>query len=291
MRGENMLRIEGLTKYYGRTLGVKDVSLAVAPGEIFGFIGPNGAGKSTTIRCAMDLIRRGAGEVYVDGKPFSRKTSNRKALVGYLPSEINLYGDMRVRGILAYAASFYPQIDEPRLGRMIRRLELDMSKRVDQLSLGNRKKLGIVLALQHSPKLLILDEATSGLDPLMQEAFYAILREERDRGTAIFFSSHNLTEVRRLCSRVAIIRQGSIRMTDTIENIVNGSMHQITLECGDPTIAQRLGGEAIEREGRWTRFLYEGEPDKLIAELAKTKVDRLLIEEPTLEDVFLHYYQ
>lgn len=286
-----MLRIEGLTKYYGRTLGVKNVDLAVAPGEIFGFIGPNGAGKSTTIRCAMDLIRRTAGEVYVDGKPFSRKTSGQKALVGYLPSEINLYGDMRVRELISYAGSFYGHIDNKRLGLLIRRLELDLSKKIDQLSLGNRKKLGIVLALQHSPKLLILDEATSGLDPLMQEAFYDILREERDRGAAIFFSSHNLTEVRRLCSRVAIIRQGEIRMTDTIENIVNGFMHQVTLECGDPAIAQRLGGEAIEREGRLVRFLYEGDPDALIAELSKTKVDRLLIEEPSLEDVFLHYYQ
>jgi len=286
-----MLKIEGLTKYYGNTLGVRDIDLEVAPGEIFGFLGPNGAGKSTTIRCVMDLINRTAGTVWVDGEVFDRHTPWRKALVGYLPSEARFYGDMRVRDLIAYTGRFYRRIDENRLGMLIRRLEIDVSKGVEELSLGNRKKLGIVLSLMHAPKLLILDEPTSGLDPLMQETFAQILREERARGAAVFLSSHNLAEVRRLCDRVAIVRAGEIAMMDTIGNIVNGSMHQVTLECDDPAVAEKLGGTAIEREGDMVRFLYEGEPGQLIAALAGRNVTRLLVEEPSLEDVFLHYYQ
>ena len=286
-----MLKIEGLTKYYGATLGVRDISLEVAPGEIFGFLGPNGAGKSTTIRCTMDLINRNAGTVWVDGEVFDRRTPSRKALVGYLPSETRFYGNMRVRDLIAYTGRHYPQIDENRLGMLIRRLELDLSKSVEDLSLGNRKKLGIVLSLMHAPKLLILDEPTSGLDPLMQEAFAQILREERERGAAVFLSSHNLAEVRRLCDRVAMVRAGEIALMDTIGNIVNGSMHQVTLECSDPAVAEKLGGTGIEREGNVVRFLYEGEPEQLIQVLSGTKVTRLLVEEPALEDVFLHYYQ
>lgn len=286
-----MLQVNGLTKYYGNTRGVHDISFSVQPGEIFGLIGPNGAGKSTTIRCVMDLIGRNGGEVLLDGRPFDRHTPKRKALVGYLPSEITLYGDMRVSDVIRYHGAFYRHIDETHLGRLIRRLEIDMTQRVDDLSLGNRKKVGIVLALMHRPRLILMDEASSELDPLMQEAFYSILREERDRGAAIFFSSHNLSEVRRLCSRVAIIRDGEIGMMDTIENIVNGYVHQITLDCADPTVARRLGGTAIEREGDTTRFLYEGEPDELIKELSGLHVRRLLIEEPSLDDVLLNYYQ
>lgn len=286
-----MLQVNGLTKYYGKTCGVHDVSFEVAQGEIFGFIGPNGAGKSTTIRCIMDLVPKNSGEVLLDEHPFDRHTPKRKALVGYLPSEVTLYGDMRVRDVIRYHGRFYKKIDQTHLGRMIRRLEIDMSKKIEDLSPGNRKKVGIVLALMHSPKLILMDEATSGLDPLMQEAFYEILREERDRGAAIFFSSHNLSEVRRLCSRVALIRDGRISMMDSIENIVNGFVHLITLECPDNAIAQRLGGTAIEREGETVRFLYEGEPDALIKELSGVHVKRLLVEEPSLEDVFLNYYQ
>ncbi len=286
-----MLEVRNLTKYYGKTRGVLGVSFDVQPGEIFGCIGPNGAGKSTTIRCIMDLISRDSGEVLLDGRRFDRHTPKRKALVGYLPAEITLYGDMRVGELIRYHAKFYKHVDQSYLGKLIRRLEIDMAKRVEDLSLGNRKKVGAVLALMHRPKLIVMDEASSGLDPLMQEAFYEILREERDRGAAIFFSSHNLSEVRRLCDRVAIIREGEIGMIDTIENIVNGFVHQVTLQCSDAGVASRLGGAAIEREGDTVRFLYEGEPDRLIKELSGVRVQRLLIEEPSLDDVFLNFYQ
>jgi len=286
-----MLQVNGLTKYYGKVRGVHDVSFDVASGEIFGFIGPNGAGKSTTIRCIMDLVPKNGGEVLLDGHVFDRHTPHRKAIVGYLPSEITLYGDLRVRDIIRFNGRFYKNTDEAYLGRLIRRLDIDISRKISDLSLGNRKKVGIALALMHRPKLILMDEASSGLDPLMQEAFYEILREERERGAAIFFSSHNLSEVRRLCDRVAIVREGQIGMMDTIENIVNGFVHLVTLECSDAAVAQRLGGMAIEREGEMVRFLYEGTPDELIRELSGVQVRRLLIEEPSLEDVFLNYYQ
>lgn len=286
-----MLEVQNLTKYYGTVRGVLDLNFRVEAGEIFGFIGPNGAGKSTTIRCIMDILSRTSGEVLLDGRPFHRHTPKRKAVVGYLPSEVNLYGDMRVGALVRYYSSFYHRIDQEYVGRLLRRLAVDVAKPVRELSLGNRKKVGIVLALMHRPKLLLLDEASSGLDPLMQEAFYGILREERDRGTAILFSSHNLSEVRRLCDRVAIIREGEIAMVDTIENIVNGYVHRVTIECDDAALPSRLGAADISREGNTMTFLYEGEPDRLLQEMRSTHVTRLLVEEAPLEDVFMHFYR
>lgn len=286
-----MLQVNGLTKYYGKTRGVHDLQFSVQPGEIFGLVGQNGAGKTTALRCVLDLVPKNGGEVLLNGHPFDRHTSKRKALIGYAPAEPALYGDMTVQELIRYHGAFYRHVDENRLGQIIRRLALDLSQKACALAREERKKAAIVLALMHQPKLLILDEATAGLDMMTREVVYAILDEERQRGTAILCATSDMGEAKRICDRLAIMRDGLIEMQDATENIVNGYIHQVTLECADQTLARRLGGVAIECEGDVIRFLYEGEADELIRALAGTHVRRLLIEEPALEDVFKNFYQ
>ncbi len=285
------LRVEGLTKYYGKTLGVKKLSLTVNKGEIFGFIGPNGAGKSTTIRCIMNLINKTEGKVYVGGEPFTKDKTEIFRRIGYLPSEIQLYDDLTVKEMIDYSASFYSAIDMDYVSSLVERLELDISKRLEDLSLGNRKKLGIVLSLMHDPELIIMDEATSGLDPLMQEAFYTILQEERDKGKTIFFSSHNLSEVRRLCHRIGIIKEGQLITIDTVDNLTRSNILIVTLDCDNKKVAENLGAKIISENGSLIKFIYDGSTDMLISVLQGLKVSRLLIEEPSLEEIFMHYYQ
>lgn len=285
------LRVENLTKYYGKTLGVKNLSLSVNKGEIFGFIGPNGAGKSTTIRCIMNLINKTEGSVYIDGELFTKDKVDIFRKIGYLPSEIQLYDDLTVKEMIDYSASFYKNIDMNYVNSLVYRLEIDAAKRLEDLSLGNRKKLGIVLSLMHNPELIIMDEATSGLDPLMQEAFYEIIQEERDKGKTIFFSSHNLPEVRRLCQRIGIIKGGQLITIDTVDNLTRSNILIVTLDCDDNRVAEKLGARIISHSGSLIKFIYDGSTDALISALQGLKVSRLLIEEPSLEEIFIHYYE
>lgn len=286
-----MLQVSGLTKYYGKTRGVHDLSFEIAAGEIFGLVGPKGAGKTTALRCIMGRIATNGGEVLLDEHLFDRRTPKRRAVVGYLPDEIALYDGMRVGEVIRYHGSFYKNVDEVRLGNLIRRLDIDMLKPVGALDMEERKKTGLVLALMHRPKLIVLDEAAEGLAPMAQETVFEILREEKQRGASILYASGSLSEVRRLCDKAAVLRDGKVILVDEIANVVNGFVHLVTLECPDPAIAQRLGGMAIEREGDTVRFLYEGEPDELIRALSGLHVKRLLIEEPPLDDVMDQYYQ
>lgn len=286
-----MLQVTGLTKYFGKICGVHDLNFEIAAGEIFGLVGPDGAGKSTALRCIMDMIAKNGGEVLLEGRLFDRHTPKRRAAVGYLGSDISLYDGMHVGEVIRHQGSFYKNIDETRLGRLIRRLEIDMMRPVEALTDEERQKVGIVLALMHRPKLILLDEPANGLEPMTQEMLFSILREEKKRGAAVLYATGSLSEARRICGRAAILRDGRIHLMDEIDNLVNGFVHLVTLECPDPAIAQRLGGTAIEREGEVVRFLYEGEPDALIKELSGVQIKRLLIEEPELEDILRYYYQ
>ena len=202
-----ILEIKNLTKYYGKTLGVKNLSLKLYEGEVFGFIGPNGAGKSTTIRSVMNLINKTEGVVLINGEEFNKNNISAKKLIGYLPSEIHLYEDLTVKEMLDYHESFYEEDIHKRRCELVKRLKLDEAKKIEDLSLGNTKKLGIVLAFMHNPKLLILDEPTSGLDPIMQQTFYELLKEEKEKGTTIFYSTHILSEISKICDRVGIIKE------------------------------------------------------------------------------------
>lgn len=288
----SILEIKKLTKYYGKTLGVKDLSLSLNEGEIFGFIGPNGAGKSTTIRSIMNLVNKTEGIVLINGKEFDKDNILLKEMIGYLPSEIHLYEDLTVKEMLDYHESFYKKKIHKRRVDLVKRLKLDESKKIEDLSLGNSKKLGIVLAFMHEPKILILDEPTSGLDPIMQQTFYEILNEEKAKGTTIFYSTHILNEVSKLCDRVGIIKDGKLLKIETIEEMKNKNLTFVTIESDEiEGIVSKLNLSVISKENNTIKFKNEMSSDLLIKELSKFKIDRILIEEATLEEIFLHYYK
>lgn len=290
-----ILEIKNLTKYYGKVLGVKDLSLSLNEGEVFGFIGPNGAGKSTTIRAIMNLINKTKGNIYINGKEFDKNDISLKEQIGYLPSEVNLYEDLTVKEILDYHETFYKKNIHKRRCELVTRLKLDETKKIEDLSLGNSKKLGIILAFMHEPKLLILDEPTSGLDPIMQQTFYELLNEEKSKGTTIFYSTHILSEVSKICDRVGIIKEGTLLKIENVEKMYDKNLTFVTMKSNEiESIITNLklnGDLDIDsKENNTVRFKNELSPDLLIKELAKYKIDKILIEEATLEDVFLHYY-
>lgn len=286
------LEIKNLTKYYKKTLGVKDLSLEITKGEIFGFIGPNGAGKSTTIRSIMNLINKQEGEIYFKGERLEKDNIKQKEKIGYLPSEIHLYDDMTVKEILDYHESFYKKNIHKRRCELVKRLKLDEKKKVEDLSLGNLKKVGIILAFMHKPELLILDEATSGLDPIMQEEFYKLLKEEKERGTTIFYSTHILSEVSNICDRVGIIREGHLLKIETIKELKNKELTLVTIESKEINkIEKELKIVPIEKTENRIKIKNTLEINKLINILGKYKIEKLLIENATLEEMFLHYYK
>lgn len=287
-----ILEIKNLTKYYGKILGVKDLSLTLYVGEVFGFIGPNGAGKSTTIRSIMNLINKTKGNVLLNGKELTKDDVALKELIGYLPSEVHLYEDLTIKEMLNYHESFYKKDCHKRRKELVKKLELDESKKIEELSLGNSKKLGIILAFMHEPKLLILDEPTSGLDPIMQQIFYELLKEEKKKGTTIFYSTHILSEISKVCDRVGIIKDGKLLTVETMEEMKRKNLTFVTLDSSEVSkIVKDLKLDITPNDENVIRFKNELSSDKLIKSLAKYKIDKLLIEEATLEDVFLHYYK
>lgn len=289
---KTILEIKNLTKYYGKVLGVKDLSLTLYEGEVFGFIGPNGAGKSTTIRCIMNLINKTNGKVLLNGKELTKDNINLKGQIGYLPSEIHLYEDLTVKEMLNFHEKFYKKDCHKRRNELVKKLKLDESKKVEELSLGNLKKIGIVLAFMHEPKLLILDEPTSGLDPIMQQTFYELLKEEKEKGTTIFYSTHILSEISKICDRVGIIKDGSLLTIETIEEMQKKNLNLVTIESNEVAkIIKELKLDVKINDEKTIRFKNQLPFDKLIKTLAKYKIDKLLIEEATLEDIFLHYYK
>ncbi|MCR5836348.1 MAG: ABC transporter ATP-binding protein [Lachnospiraceae bacterium] len=301
MENEIIIDIRNLTKYYGDILGVKDLSLQLKRGEIFGFIGPNGAGKSTTIRAVMNLINKTEGQILIDGKEFLRDDTEIKRIIGYLPSEVNLYDDLTVKGMLDYHESFYRKFDSvektakkdihARRKELVEVLQLDENKKIEDLSLGNLKKVGIILALMHQPELLILDEPTSGLDPIMQNVFYDLLLEEKKRGTTIFYSTHILSEVSKICDRVGIIRKGKLIKVEDVDSLSDKSLTFVTVKSDQADeIAAELGLKIISKEDKVVKFANNISDDELIKKIAKYRIDKILIEEATLEDMFLHYY-
>lgn len=283
------IRTEKLCKYYGRARGIEDCSLSVEQGEFFGFIGPNGAGKSTTIRTLLGLLRKTSGRGEIFGMDIERDKERILDCVGYLPSETAFYPGMRVRDVLKLSASLRRKDCRREAERLCGRLQLDPAKKVDELSLGNRKKAGIVCALQHRPRLLILDEPTSGLDPLIQREFFDILRERNQEGTTVFLSSHVLSEIQRNCTRAAIIREGRVIACGSVEELAKTSAKRISVH-GEVDL-QRLSGLRDLKQGEGqASFLYGGSMEALLAVLSAGRVRDLSITEPDLEEIFLHYY-
>ena len=226
-----IIDITDLSKFYGKARGIEHINLEIGEGEIFGFIGPNGAGKSTTIRILMNMIFPTGGSARIMGMDVIRETKKIKMQVGYIPSDANAYSSMDVHEFLSYCIRFYQiQNGEQRISELSELFELDLNRKIADLSLGNRKKVSIVQSLLHNPKLLILDEPTTGLDPLMQSVFFDLLRSENKKGMTIFFSSHILSEVQMLCKRVAIIKEGKIIQMEDIDNLRKKQLKKVSIE-------------------------------------------------------------
>ena len=290
--GKSILEIQNLTKYYGKILGVENLSLKLEEGEIFGFIGPNGAGKSTTIRSIMNLINKTSGRVLIENEEFNKDDIAIKEKIGYLPSEIHLYDDLTVKEMLDYHEKFYKKNIHKRRIELVKRLELDEKKKIEDLSLGNLKKLGIILAFMHEPKILILDEPTSGLDPIMQNVFYDLLKEEKAKGNTIFYSTHVLNEVSKICDRVGIIRNGRLIKVEKIDELSKKNLTFVTITSKQSKeIIKDLKINTISEDENTIKFGNNLPHNELIKKLAKYNIDRILIEEATLEDMFLHYYK
>lgn len=284
------IRTDRLTKTYGRARGITELSLAVEEGEFFGFIGPNGAGKSTTIRTLLGMIAPTSGSAQIFGMDTTRRKTDILRRVGYLPSEVAFYPGMRVRDVLRLSADLRKADCSAEAKRLCERLELDPERRVDELSLGNRKKVAIVCALQHLPDLLILDEPTGGLDPLMQREFFSILRERNAAGTTVFLSSHVLSEIQRNCTRAAIIRDGSVIACDSVEALSKTAAKRVVIHGS--VALDSLDGirDKSERDGA-VSFLYSGDMSRFLRVLADGQISDLTVSEPDLEEIFMHYYE
>jgi len=290
----SIVEVKHLKKYYGNARGIEDVSFTIEPGEIFGFIGPNGAGKSTTIRTLLALIRPTGGSAAIFGMDCIRHAPEIAQNVGYLPSEVFYYDGMRVIDLLKYSASFYRKDCAGRIARLADTLDLDLKKKIEDLSFGNRKKVGIVQAILHEPKLIILDEPTAGLDPLIQQRFFDLLREENRKGAAVLFSSHVLSEVHKLCDRVAIIKEGRIIEMNAISALRDNGYKKVALETKAEPQKEAFAIEGVTNlgvEGNVVSFIYQGGVNQLMQRLAALDLANVTIEEPDLEEIFLHYYK
>ena len=293
---EQAIVLNQLTKHYGTHRGINDLSFSVNEGEFFGFIGPNGAGKSTTIRTLMGLIHPSGGNASIFGLDCQTKASVIARDVGYLPSENSYYENMKVRDLLQYTADLYGMDCETKMYELSERLNLDLTRKIADLSLGNKKKVGIVSAIMTSPKLLIMDEPTSGLDPLIQQAFYDILKEENSRGATVFFSSHVLSEVQKLCDRVAILKEGQLIGIQSIKELRESGYKKVTLSAKEaiPRDFFNLSGIANYAETAdktSVSFMYNGNITAIIDKLHLLHLDDVLLEEPSLEEIFMHYYE
>lgn len=286
----NAIQTEKLTKFYGRSRGIEQLDLCVPQGDFFGFIGPNGAGKSTLIRTLLGLLQPTSGTAQVFELDVTKHTKEILARTGYLPGEANFYSGMTVKQQLSLCAKLRGADCANESVRLCDRLALDPDRKIDQLSLGNRKKVGIVAALQHSPELIVMDEPTSGLDPLMQKQFYTILKERNDQGATVFLSSHVLSEVQRYCKHAAVIRQGRLLVCDSVHNLGHTGIKRVTLRgAGELPSLASIRNVQVKEEA--VQFFFEGENAELIRLLSTLSFSDFSVTDPDLDEIFLHYYQ
>jgi ABC-2 type transport system ATP-binding protein len=287
----------GLTKYYGKARGIVDLDLEVGAGEVFGFLGPNGAGKTTTLRLFLDLIRPTSGRALVLGRDSHRDTLAIQARSGYLPGELSLYPNLTGQEMLRYLANLRGGVDWSVVTLLCDRLDCDLTRKVADLSTGNKRKLGLIQAFMHRPELLILDEPTSGLDPLVQHEFYALVDEARDAGQTVFLSSHVLPEVQRVCDRVAFIREGELIALEDVSSLTGKAVREIEVVFAAPVPAAAFEGVAgvsdVTANGQGPaslRFTVTGSLDPVVKKLSEFPVLDLTSRLPDLEDVFMTFY-
>lgn len=286
----NAIQLSNLTKYYGKSRGILNLNLDVKEGEFFGFIGPNGAGKSTTIRTLLGLITPLFGQAKIFDETIRQRNPQIRSHIGYLPSEAVFYRGMKVKDLLKLSADLHHKDCSAEREILCRRLQLDVNRKVDELSFGNRKKVAIVSALQHQPKLLILDEPTSGLDPLMQREFFQIIRERNEQGATVFLSSHVLSEIQRNCTRAAIIREGRIIACDRVEALSKTNAKRISVQGQVSLDSLEEIRDLKENDGIFS-FLYGGDIHRLLETLSAGTITDLSISDPDLDEIFLHYYE
>lgn len=286
----NAIQLSNLTKYYGKSRGILNLNLDVKEGEFFGFIGPNGAGKSTTIRTLLGLITPLSGQAKIFDETIRQRNPQIRSHIGYLPSEAVFYRGMKVKDLLKLSADLHHKDCSAEREILCRRLQLDVNRKVDELSFGNRKKVAIVSALQHQPKLLILDEPTSGLDPLMQREFFQIIRERNEQGATVFLSSHVLSEIQRNCTRAAIIREGRIIACDRVEVLSKTNAKRISVQGQVSLDSLEEIRDLKENDGIFS-FLYGGDIHRLLETLSAGTITDLSISNPDLDEIFLHYYE
>ena len=272
---KNIIEIQNLTKNYGKHRGVENVSFSVREGEIFGFLGPNGAGKSTTIRAMLGLIQYKQGQIFIGGFDVKKEKEKILQMVGYMPSEAWFYPGMTIKEVLKLSADVINVDCSVEAEKLCERLQIDGKRKINELSLGNRKKVSIVCAMQHKPKLFLFDEPTSGLDPLMQNVFFELIREYVKAGATCMLSTHILSEIRNYCDRVAIMKEGKLIVTDTVEHLLSSKSKHIKMI----------------RDGEKLDFIYKGDLNELYKELEGHNIEDILIEEPSIEEVFMHYYE
>jgi ABC-2 type transport system ATP-binding protein len=288
------IEIEGLQKTYGKVQAVKGISLRIERGEIFGFLGPNGSGKTTTIRCMLDVIRPTAGTICVLGLDAQRDTMELHRRIGYLPGDVRLPGNMTGKQIINYFSRLQG-LEPVLLDDLVARFDVEMKRQLKSYSKGMRQKIGIVLAFMCDPEILLLDEPTSGLDPLLQRTFNEFLLDEQKRGKTVFMSSHIMSDVEKVCQRVAVIRQGEIVTVEEVEKLRQKAGQRVVVEFGDPVNADELshipGVSNVTSHDHAYHFNVGGSMDALIKALSRHEVVRLQAEEAPLEEVFLQFYE
>lgn len=296
-QSSSIIQTNGLTKVYGGTAGKKAVdavTFSVERGEIFGFLGPNGAGKTTTIRLILDLLRPTQGEAYLFGLHSIRDSVAIRQRTGYLPGELNLWNDRTALQVIRYCGEMRGNLDMGYVHELAERLDFDMTRKIRAYSTGNKRKLGLILALMNRPELLILDEPTTGLDPLMQQTFITLMREARAAGQTIFLSSHLLSEVQAICDRVGIIREGRLRAVERVEKLTHVDFRWVSVRFREPVAADLFahlpGAANVEMNGRTVKLRYTGDFDPLLRAVSPYYVEHLQVQEPTLEEIFLSYY-
>jgi ABC-2 type transport system ATP-binding protein len=289
-----VIQIQNLTKFYGKTTGVRNISFDVFQGEVFGFLGPNGAGKTTTIRLLLDLLRPSSGSINIFGKNLAQNSFEIRQRCGYLPGDFSAYGNLNGTEFLNLCADLrnIPRNVDAELLDRFGLAEANLGQKIKHLSHGTLQKIGIIQAFFHHPELLILDEPTNGLDPLMQETFYDLLREHVKEGCTIFLSSHNLSEVEKICHRLAIIRKGEIKKVDSIENMRKMLKKKLMFTLSQDAGAFVLpGAELLTRQDLAYEYLIQGDIRSILEKLSELPVIEVVMPEPGLEEIFMNFYK
>jgi ABC-2 type transport system ATP-binding protein len=292
------IEIEALTKWYGRTRGIEEVTFSIERGEIFGYLGPNGSGKTTTIRCLMGLLRPSGGQVRVLGERVVPGRGTQHARIGYLPGDFRIWGRAKARRALGLLAALGGDgRSAARRRELAQRFELNLDRPVGDLSKGNRQKVALISAFQHRPDVLVLDEPTAGLDPLMRQAALDLIREAAQGGAAVLLSSHDLSEVSAVCSRAAILREGRLVEMAPMAQIVQQGEHRLKVWFTDGARLQDMpatrlpGVRIVERQPGMLHVAYQGSADAILKWLAQFPVERIATPQTSLEEAFMQYYR